>query len=797
MSSRGWLGLFFSLAACAGGQRGGADAGAAAAQDVLDPGLYAAPAGERLAFFVQDANYRNYFVRQGPVAAHVSTRSGERPRVLAAFPAGNEGIGLWFESLTRPAELWSGALDAADAGADAGAAGDFVPIEVTPRQGRSPVLHGLRGTLRSDAVHLRSELALLGNVRTLRDYGYGECLEDAARFPELRNETIELLPERNAVHVRRELIGGSHSLELLLSGAPGTRLSLVPHDAPSREGCALTGGPGQEAIDISGDDGIELELVALSDDEPLTPLDVSELFAAPQAASTERSALAFLSYDEKLLAGSWRFLTYFGRDTLLSSWLLLPVLSSRAVEAGLGAVLERVQMAEGVPAPWGGSIETGDVAHEEEIGDYAAWKNLKEAAPASDVRQPRHDYKMIDDDFLLAPLLLALDDELAGAAAAGPPPVTPASSPRLTPELVAFLARRRPDGQSYEDALLANLELVLRRARPYADEPAAAAGKRQKLVALHPMQSVGQWRDSDAGLAFGRYPFDVNAALVPGSLAAAGALYTRLGRATEAAEAQRLASGWSGVESLFRVTYDPAEARANVQSYAAALGVTDRSAELEADADGVIADYGIALDASGAAIPVMHSDHGFVLAFAQPSESYLQDVAKILSRTFPAGLSSPVGLMVANPGLAPADYRVNNPKVWGDPADDVSTALRDLFTTADYHGTVVWSWQQALLAAGLRRQLARADLGAVTRGLLEQAECVLWREIGATRAASTRELWSWAPDASGAPALRPFGSGASDADEANAIQLWSTVYLAIRAPTPAQNPECGAAGVTP
>ena len=169
-------------------------------------------------------------------------------------------------------------------------------------------------------------------------------------------------------------------------------------------------------------------------------------------------------------------------------------------------------------------------------------------------------------------------------------------------------------------------------------------------------------------------------------------------------------------------------------------------------------------------------------------------------RARPAALhvcrASPPGVVVANPALADSTFHVTDPRHSTNPADDASTPLRDLFTTAHYHGTVVWSWQQALLARGLRRQLARNDLGDPTRAALESAECQLWRAIDATRAQSTRELWSWAPDASAEPELRPFGAGQADADESNAIQLWSTVYLAVQKPTPALNPRCGAAGVS-
>lgn len=71
------------------------------------------------------------------------------------------------------------------------------------------------------------------------------------------------------------------------------------------------------------------------------------------------AALSFLSYSEKLLAGAWTYLTYFGRDSMISALLLEPVLSSgekSAMEAIIGAALERVNRTDGA------------VSHEESIG---------------------------------------------------------------------------------------------------------------------------------------------------------------------------------------------------------------------------------------------------------------------------------------------------------------------------------------------------------------------------------------------------------------------------------------------
>jgi hypothetical protein len=113
---------------------------------------------------------------------------------------------------------------------------------------------------------------------------------------------------------------------------------------------------------------------------------------------------------------------------------------------------------------------------------------------------------------------------------------------------------------------------------------------------------------------------------------------------------------------------------------------------------------------------------------------------------------------------------------------------RQLSRTA-YHGTVIWSWQQALMAAGLQRQVARHDLPAATKERLLAARQQLWSVIEGTREMRSSELWSWR-FSDGRYRTAPFGQNSGDADESNAAQLWSTVYLAIPAATrtPADSP---------
>ena len=168
-------------------------------------------------------------------------------------------------------------------------------------------------------------------------------------------------------------------------------------------------------------------------------------------------------------------------------------------------------------------------------------------------------------------------------------------------------------------------------------------------------------------------------------------------------------------------------------------------------------------------MPVIHSDEGFALLFGAPSPAALDVALDTMIRPFPAGLMTGVGMLVANPVFAPR-------------------ALQSRFGPGAYHGTVVWSWQQALAAAGLARQLARPDLPSATRERLRASQTCLWQAIDAGRSVQSSELWSWRYQ--DGYRIAPFGASGADADESNAAQLWSTVFLAL--PRPAAGDACPA-----
>jgi glycogen debranching enzyme len=664
--------------------------------------MAAAPgSGQRapeLGYQLTEGQNLNAFVRDGKVAAHLLLRSGADPRILVAFPAGNSGVGLWFDRTAAPV-VWR--LEGA-------------PQPVTLADGRGRPLYGIRAVASLATPRLAVKQAVLSNVRFLRDYqAVGKFPAEVAAPMQVEGDRISYARDR-------------------VDSAPGYRLELR----------VIEGRIDKRGIAAGASGRIRLEIVAASGDTPLTGLTLPELFndrAADDPAS--RNALHFLSYREKFLAGSWRFNTYFGRDTLMSVRLLMPVLQPAAIEAGLGAVLARLD-------------EAGEVAHEEGLSEFAILDRRHHGGSGD---APTLDYAMIDDDFMLAPVAAHYLLEQAQPAAAR-----------------AFLARDIPSETKPGSAaragttLVRNLRFVLEQARPFAEAPGVA-----RLVALKPGRTAGQWRDSGDGIGGGRYPYDVNAVFVPAALDAAARLFraglldpyltaddrAAFGRAGMMAELWR-----SRVPGLFRVSVPAVRAVPMIRTYAAGFGVPAQPA-LAALGKTPLTFHAIALDAAGAPVPILNSDEGFALLFGDPAPADLDIFVGAILRPFPAGLMTDIGLLVANPVLAPPEMRAR-------------------FTPAAYHGTVVWSWQQALLAAGLERQLARSDLPAATRGRLRQAQARLWRAISATRALQSSELWSWAYEG-GRYRMVPFGAGRQDVDESNAAQLWSTVYLAVRPPAAA------------
>jgi len=645
-----------------------------------------------LNFSIKEGKIYNKFFRQGKVAAHTLLKSGISPRIVVAFPAGNSGVSLWFNALEQPMQ-WQEIQQ-------------ISALQETNK--REQLLYGIEAQIMTSAKRLEVKQAVLSNVRVIRDY-----LHSGVVASEIKN-TLSVNKQTVTWYRDRLDDKGSYKLEVVV---------MQGH---------VTGGNGTPIVFIAENDlPLVLKIKALSGDKPLTPILKNDLLTTTNDQDVmAKNVLAFLSYQEKMLAGSWRFATYFGRDTLMSVRLLMPVLQPAVIEAGLGSVIERLN-------------SHGEVAHEEDIGEFAVLRHLRENGQNND--QEFYDYKMVDDDYLLAPIIaeFLLNQDVATAK--------------------AFLNRKTHNSQLYSERLLANFDYVMSMTNQYAKNPIV-----EHLIKINKGDTVGEWRDSGEGLGFGRTPYNVNAVFAPAALNAIAqldesGLFTsdnaptaRFGRASS------MAKVWQQkAPAHFNVTITAEEAKHFIEQHAQKNGVPQHEALLSIGAQPVTFNA-LSLDEQGKPIAVMHSDDGFTLLFSNPSEAELLNIVKVSLRPYPAGLLTPVGMLVANPVYA-------------------ENELKQYFSNQHYHGEVIWSWQQALFAAGLERQLLRNDLSQLVRKQLLQAQEKLWGVINTTAAINNAELWSWSFK-NGQYQIESFGQRTGDKTESNAAQLWSTVYLAISSP---------------
>lgn len=637
-----------------------------------------------LRFSITEGRSENYFIRERGVSGHLNLQTRPAPRLVIAFPAGNSGAALFFGA-QESERVW-GPVD------------NLQAIEREDGHGRT--LYGVRADITVAVDHLALDEVDVGSVRFLRK------AVNYAALPPRGDPKITIAG--NMLQVSRERPDGEASYLL--------QVELLAGDLNTKQGIRFQ-------ADTEGQ--LKIRVAAASGDPLESPVAAEQLLtdrAGDQPAL--RQALAFLTYETKMLAGSWRFLTYFGRDTLLSLRLLMPVLTAEAAEIGLRSVLERIN-------------GEGEVAHEEEIGELAVYRNLAERNTAT--AAPIFDYDMVDDNLLLAPVLMSYI-ETFGIERAN-----------------EFLSGNTSDSVPLRARLLANLELIVRQARAFAEEPTP-----ENLVPIKTGLSDGNWRDSEEGLVGGRFPYDVNAVLMPAALyAAAGIVGNDLpgisaGSLPGPQALRQMAAVWEQEASgHFEVSISAEQASAQLAAYARDNGYP----VVDIPAAGVHF-HAVALDERFAPIPVMHSDIGADLLLLEPAEQRLAHIVASLTRPFPAGLSTPVGILSANPAFAAPDQQA-------------------LVTRNHYHGTVVWSWQQAMIVAGLDAQLRRDDLPDGLRQKLQTARQATWGAIEASEQVINSELWSFTMHRDEF-AIAPFGQSEGHLTESNAAQLWSTVFLALR-----------------
>ncbi|KAH7029013.1 uncharacterized protein B0I36DRAFT_384614 [Microdochium trichocladiopsis] len=669
-------------------------------------------------YFLSDCGSSSQVVVTSPLPKQ--QRDLGSSRLLVAWAAGNSGFVMYFKPQSRPRDSAS------------------MRLRANPGLNRTlePLVSGVSATLELD-VPTKLGTVILGSIRSLRDFiEGGRSLDDDVQ---------------SGLHYQPLAAGGVLITRQWLDRTTETFVTIRPSEGNEDHISVRKG-------DVTLPSG-RYDLQAwhnypfvenLASDLVFKALDQSP----SQAPASDAASLSILSYGDKVVAGAWKFLTYFGRDSLLSLLLLRPVLQEgrgSIVEVILSAAIERINTGD------------GSVCHEEVVGDYASLLHKRQGAVSN---EPLCDYKMIDTDYLL---MIALEAYLVRSK------IGRGRAKDFLATTADFLASN--EGATYGALVQKTMGKILQATAAFEQEPIQS-----NLIHLHEKEAVGQWRDSSDGLGGGRTPYDVNTALVPAALRAISSFYEHnilSATAQEAGSVSRRAQFWEDNSlHFFEVDILPEKANALLDEYVSRNDYTGPKTISRPTSN--VRFHGVALQAGGqgSVVPVMNIDDCFRLFLLDTTDDeqlskFLQQTADNILAPFPLGLSTPLGLVVSNPAYSsgPGPARA--------------------LTTGAYHGTVIWSWQLAMLAAGLERQLNRCDnetLGFCKnrelRQHVENAYHHLWDLVDANREHANEEVWSWTYGPGEEFHYAPLGTlpspGGEAAVESNIQQLWSLAFLAIQ-----------------
>jgi hypothetical protein len=750
-------------------------------------------------FVIEEGNNVNYFLLSPVVACHVLVTNEANPRILINFPAGNSGVALWFDAsnnenlrLHLVGEPLPGSASANSQSVQFQVATNRKSILLT-----SFMLDSVR-QIRNFGKPEAMEVALVREkfcrahdiAKALKPYAVFAVFKKSGSSPQARQDFRDLVVLR-----RLTLKNQAYILDLRLPSHVKARAS----------GQAIT-------LVSTSEEPVSFEARAEVPFRPLTPYEPSALFSKKTLEFREKLRseakegdgaaktrfqrfdealrnLGFLSYREKYLAGSWRFMTYFGRDTILSLLMLNDSVTPGAYRDGIQSIVDRLD-------------REGSVAHEEDIGSWAEYRAIeavlaKQGSPLpGDFEKPFYDYKMIDDDFLF-PIMergYFLDRSLSAD------------------EKKKFMRHGAAVGEENGAAMLRNWNYVIAHALPFGKskagtKPAPDAWK--NLIRIAPGQMVGDWRDSPDGLGRGTYPASVNIDIVAESLQSIKEMITsgpcekeELKTWASAAQCKEvsqvidncatpegrarfdeLVKAWRNAKNYFRVNLGPDEIRARLRSYMeGGLSEDERAYFLSRNIEKGVTFrefiYGgripscikeglvfnaLSLDEKGVPVPIESSDLSFRLFLCYPDPGEIEQALRLIELPFPLGLRSDAGIFVANPALSV------DPLHW------------KALSRRAYHGTVIWSWQIYMLELGLARQIERFEKISGQQALVSRLKKDL-RDIKSLRESvgglANSELWSYVIE-KGIMVPSAFGPEAGSHDESNAVQLWSTIVPAV------------------
>ena len=658
----------------------------------------------------------NHWFYKSPAAA-VQVAQYDSGRIVAAFPSGNSGAELDFAA--KPL------LTVEGRGAEATLKGQRARFDVKSSS------HSLTVHVSLDDLHLLRESEEIENARKVRTR---EALKRGLP-PEgivVESASLKRGPQGTVVTLdRRDFSGAAY--RAVLTFPPSVQVERTPKGLKLNDPNNM----------ISFSAQVEVPFPAMTPIPParlFTP-EFNEFLAkggASDLAAQSVKNLEFLIFKEKFAAGSWQYLTYFGRDTQITLMMLKDILSAEALEDGVQSVLDRLS-------------DRGQVAHEEELGSLAEVRKLEAGKDVDTHRGDERAYQMVDGDFML-PIVMALY-------------VQKASPDRIHD----FLARKNARGETNRASLLRNFSLVVKKAGPFARDP-----RPDHLVSIMKGSSVGNWRDSDDGLGGGRYPADVNSTLIPQALDSIKSVssYFRKG-VPSAAKLTNLQRQWAKAKDMFEVSISAPELRERVLNYfrEGTLKPEEKAVFLSEDVgEGITLQQfldgktpaslkdgvrfpALSLDAKGKPVPVMNSDAAFPLFLGRDSDQEAEDILPVFSLPFPLGLRTDAGLLTANPALSP------DKRHW------------ETLRASDYHGEVTWMWPQMMLEMGLLPREGKSPRAAELAARYRKIQS----SIGGL---ALNEVYSWRVEDGRLQGI-PMGQREGSDVDGNPDQLWSNIIPAL------------------
>ena len=708
-----------------------------------------------------EGDFENILVRDAKtnVAAHIQIPTGETARrVVVAMPAGKTA--LCFET-DRPAG-WTLEDDVASFTAENGQGGVIFTLAAKAPDLSIPLSsillnHTLMARFGIDPENKNE--TLLKNLLQSPELAKMES-ELEMSLADLQDRGIIRGPAWDASKQRvaftRRSWGGRHHYRLEFAAGPGCQIR--------ESGSNLH----VSAENPAG--GIRLTVRASTDFERPTPMPLDDLlnengrkWAAkdPFFLQSVRH-FEFLSYREKFLAGSWNFLSYFGRDTLIALRLMWPVLSRQAKQTGIQSVLNETG-------------EEGVVNVTDEWTDDRAVVNALEcffreyaAGHLAGARQIMR--TILDGTVPEHPFFDVLDPTFMFPAAA-------AHWFKETDDtgLQQWLLQDHPvlgRTESNLATLLRNWNFILKAASPYL---AAWQDLRAKHPDASPRQLIETHREefektnrflvtSVAGAANWRDTYtlpwhfrseDINVNLLPMSIAAIQEMTARIrsigiGQAMAGFsvaqslaevqaclqdpsrfEAAKEAWNWDSVREHFLVRRTVHDMRRDFKRYAEGLrngdptwgnrerGIRELDAMLNCRECGVsVAEFlhenrvpgtvkdgiefsALLLDTEGNRLPLLQSDDVFLLLFGRPTLDQFRKIVRPLILAYPFGLSfldDDLGFAITHALYSPRD----------------TPALKDTwkntwvkFGPDEYHGRSAWPWVLFALISGTRDQVLR------------------------------------------------------------------------------------------